>query len=76
MLSNESRNILNKLEQYGIRGISHGKWFSFYLSGRIQTTHQVGFNISKPEQALCDVLKGSVYLLTTLIWFTQLANCN
>ena len=50
--------LLRTLENYGIRGICN-KWFSSYLSGRIQTT-QVGSNISKPEKTLCGVPKGSV----------------
>ena len=50
--------LLKKLEHYGIRGIAH-KWFTSYLSDRMQCT-EIGNTQSKLEYIKCGVPQGSI----------------
>lgn len=50
--------LLRKLQHYGIRGVAH-KWFSTYLSGRVQAVRVDG-EFSEPSSISCGVPQGSV----------------
>ena len=66
--------LLQKLNQYGIRGTVN-RWFASYLVGRQQTT-QIGVkNISKKEVILSGVPQGSVLgPLLFLIYINDISN--
>ena len=50
--------ILQKLFNYGVRGIVND-WFSSYLISKVQTT-QIGSHVSEKQNTLCGVPQGSV----------------
>ena len=51
--------LLQKLDHYGVRGVTNN-WFASYLLGRQQTTQIGSKNISKKEVILSGVPQGSV----------------